>query len=489
MPATYNFDFNTFPLINKVRLTNPGANIDARYGPWPTALSALSAFDPVLREKGLTVAIMEGQRVAEYWYRDGIADSDLVLKVTDLDDIVPTVVSYLSSASVAISAIQIANGITAANGVNITSGTLTAPNVNLNGGAINNTSIGLTTPASGRFTGLLVTGNVSIDGNLFVAGSATNINTSNLIVKDPIIFLAEGNVGDVVEIGFTAPYNWQLDPHPHTGLLRNNATKEWTLFSGLTAEVLSAVNVNFNDPSLVIDTFRANLRGTVTGNVSGTAAQAVRFVTGRTISQTGDISYTSPSFDGTQDVTAAATINNNAVTFAKIQNIATDTLLGRSAAGTGNVQTITCTAAGRALLDDATAADQRTTLGVGTGQSVTFAEVVVDNGTRSVISDVYNGTVNSGNTLTLNTFANANYNSAKFTVQIKNTASNARCAMEIIATKNNTTWEGTVYGIVDPSSLFTNVDIGAPSTTVNLEFTMNGVANYTVTVYAQAISD
>ena len=45
---------------------------------------------------------------------------------------------------------------------------------------------------------------------------------------------------------------------------------------------------------------------------------------------------------------------------------ATNTLLGRSSAGTGAVEEITCTAAGRALLDDADAAAQRTTLGLGT---------------------------------------------------------------------------------------------------------------------------
>jgi hypothetical protein len=42
---------------------------------------------------------------------------------------------------------------------------------------------------------------------------------------------------------------------------------------------------------------------------------------------------------------------------------ATDKILGRATAGAGDVEEIACTAAGRALLDDATAADQRTTLG------------------------------------------------------------------------------------------------------------------------------
>lgn len=59
------------------------------------------------------------------------------------------------------------------------------------------------------------------------------------------------------------------------------------------------------------------------------------------------------------------TIDNGAVTYAKIQDVsATDKLLGRSTAGAGVVEEITCTAAGRALLDDADAAAQRTTLGL-----------------------------------------------------------------------------------------------------------------------------
>ena len=66
----------------------------------------------------------------------------------------------------------------------------------------------------------------------------------------------------------------------------------------------------------------------------------------------------------------AATIANDAVTFAKMQNIATDKLLGRSSAGSGDVEEITCTSAGRALLDDADATAQRNTLGLVIGTNV-----------------------------------------------------------------------------------------------------------------------
>lgn len=64
---------------------------------------------------------------------------------------------------------------------------------------------------------------------------------------------------------------------------------------------------------------------------------------------------------------ATAGIADDAVTYAKIQNVsATDKLLGRSTAGAGDVEEITLTAAGRALIDDADASAQRTTLGLGT---------------------------------------------------------------------------------------------------------------------------
>lgn len=60
------------------------------------------------------------------------------------------------------------------------------------------------------------------------------------------------------------------------------------------------------------------------------------------------------------------TINTGVVSYAKIQDVSSgDRLLGRIT-GAGDVEEITCTTAGRALLDDADASAQRTTLGLGT---------------------------------------------------------------------------------------------------------------------------
>ena len=68
---------------------------------------------------------------------------------------------------------------------------------------------------------------------------------------------------------------------------------------------------------------------------------------------------------------ATAQIADDAVTYAKIQDLSTtDVMLGRSTAGAGIVEEIPVTAAGRAILDDANAAAQRTTLGLAIGTDV-----------------------------------------------------------------------------------------------------------------------
>jgi hypothetical protein len=65
-------------------------------------------------------------------------------------------------------------------------------------------------------------------------------------------------------------------------------------------------------------------------------------------------------------VVSTNNIEDESITLPKLADIPTNTLLGRSTALDGPVETVSCTAAGRALLDDVDASAQRTTLGLGT---------------------------------------------------------------------------------------------------------------------------
>lgn len=120
-------------------------------------------------------------------------------------------------------------------------------------------------------------------------------------------------------------------------------------FDGITGKLVQNSNATLTDAGALTVTGAigaSNLSGTNTGD--------------QTITLTGDVT-------GSGTGSFAATIASDAVTYDKIQDTTgTDVILGRSTAGAGTVEEIACTSAGRALLDDANAAAQRTTLGLGT---------------------------------------------------------------------------------------------------------------------------
>ena len=120
-----------------------------------------------------------------------------------------------------------------------------------------------------------------------------------------------------------------------------------------------------------------------TGNqdTSGNAATATKLSSNRTFALTGDVTGTVDSdLTSGASITAAigsgvivdADVNASAgIALSKLADVsATDKLLGRSTAGSGPIEEIACTSAGRALLDDADAAAQRATLGLELGVDV-----------------------------------------------------------------------------------------------------------------------
>lgn len=122
------------------------------------------------------------------------------------------------------------------------------------------------------------------------------------------------------------------------------------------------------------------------GNVhipaTGAAAQLLQY------SSAGTAKWISASGDVTIADGGALTIGTEKVTYAKMQHIsATDKLLGRATAGAGDPEEIACTAAGRALLDDANVAAQIVTLGAALNTLSNLGTTAIN---TSLISDTDN---------------------------------------------------------------------------------------------------
>tara|TARA_A200000113_G_scaffold110446_1_gene99132 strand:- start:14 stop:7042 length:7029 start_codon:yes stop_codon:yes gene_type:complete len=100
-----------------------------------------------------------------------------------------------------------------------------------------------------------------INDNLTINSSTTTINSDDLIIKDPLIKIADGNSTDNVDIGFYGEYNSK-----YSGLIRNSTDEEWYLFKDSTdnppdSSNLEPANLNSNlDGGVVIKvTAKVNL--------------------------------------------------------------------------------------------------------------------------------------------------------------------------------------------------------------------------------------
>lgn len=114
-----------------------------------------------------------------------------------------------------------------------------------------------------------------------------------------------------------------------------------------------------------------------------------------------DVGFATP-IDGS--VTTAKIVDAN-VTLAKLQNIATDNLIGRSTAGTGVPELIPCTSFARTLLDDSNAATAQATLGLGNLATQNSSSVTVTGGSISGVS--LSGSISSTATITGGTISTA----------------------------------------------------------------------------------
>lgn len=187
-----------------------------------------------------------------------------------------------------------------------------------------------------------------------------------------------GNVNGASFIETNTPYslkavttdntNWFVTPNASAGgsgdvVGPSSATANAVVrYSGTTGKLVKDSAVTIADTTGDILAGKYN-----TVDISGSSTPTLAITGTTTVSgaNTGDQTITlTGNVTGSGTGSFTATIANNAVTFAKMQAVSANILLGNDASGTA-VEEITCTAAGRALIDDADATAQRATLGVG----------------------------------------------------------------------------------------------------------------------------
>ena len=89
--------------------------------------------------------------------------------------------------------------------------------------------------------------------------------------------------------------------------------------TGFTAAALSGDVTMANTGAVTVGTLNQNTTGS-SASCTGLSATATALATGRTLAITGEISYTSPSFDGTGNVTAAGTVADNVIDEANLKS-------------------------------------------------------------------------------------------------------------------------------------------------------------------------
>jgi hypothetical protein len=110
-------------------------------------------------------------------------------------------------------------------------------------------------------SGGTISGDVSITGDLYVAGNTVTVDTQTIDVQDSLIKLANNNLSDILDIGFYGQYD--ESGAKFTGLIRDASDGIFKLFTGETDDPTSNV-VSYGVENRA--TLDANFTG---GNVSG----------------------------------------------------------------------------------------------------------------------------------------------------------------------------------------------------------------------------
>jgi hypothetical protein len=141
-------------------------------------------------------------------------------------------------------------------------------------------------------------------------------NTNAINTKQTALTAGSGisiNAGTISATGLTTS-NLANNAAITNSQLANSVTTLGSTTMTLGGTVTSVTGLTSLAATNLTGTLTGNVTGNVTGDLTGNASSATALARGRTISTTGDITYTSESFDGSANVTGTATLTNTAVT-------------------------------------------------------------------------------------------------------------------------------------------------------------------------------
>lgn len=188
-------------------------------------------------------------------------------------------------------------------------------------------TVGTTTVASGT-TGRVLYDNAGVLGEMTNTGSGT----VNVLQTSPTLITPALGVASATSIGVSGIITTGVNGGTNGSITFSGSTSGSTVLQAnvaaggtLTLPVATGTIISTDQTTgQTIGTTGARLTklwatditvtNAIAGSVTGNAGTATALATGRTISITGDLAYTSPSFDGSGNVTAVgtlATVNTN----------------------------------------------------------------------------------------------------------------------------------------------------------------------------------
>jgi hypothetical protein len=161
-----------------------------------------------------------------------------------------------------------------------------------------------------------------VSGTLPIGNGGTGQTTAGAAIN-ALLPAQTSQTGRYLTTDGTNP-SWAAVPAPNNGTLTMNVSG-----AGLTGSATftadqagnstftvasNATSANTNSTIVARDGSGNFSAGTITAALSGNATTATTLATGRTIAMTGDVAYTSGSFNGSANVTGTATLSNSGVT-------------------------------------------------------------------------------------------------------------------------------------------------------------------------------